>query len=324
MKKITLLFLTISILLTFFVSCKDGDSTNESQESTTKETQQTVDCSVTNMHKISNGKCVNCGIDETPGIFYGLDNSGHIVMSFTDYGTNRDIIIPYKYNGRPVVEISSSAFSHSSITSITIAEGILRIGQYSFYECDKLASISIPNSVTYIDKSAFYGCDMLSNITIPDSVVVIEEWAFTGCKNVTSLTVGENNPNFSAKGNCLINKAEKKIIFGNANSTIPSDGSVICIGEWAFNNITTLTDITIPEGITSIDDAAFMDCSELSNVSLPKSLTKIGDSAFHNCEKLNTIYYNGTESDWNNIEKGEHWIDSTNNYLIICSDTTIK
>ena len=64
---------------------------------------------------------------------------------------------------------------------------------------------------------------------------------------------------------------------------------VASIGAGAFVNCGRLTSITIPDGVTSIDNWAFHRCSSLTSVSIPNSVTTIGDFAFANCFGLNSI-----------------------------------
>ena len=52
------------------------------------------------------------------------------------------------------------------------------------------------------------------------------------------------------------------------------------IGENAFDTFSSLTEVTIPEGITRIDREAFSGCWRLKKISLPKTLRSIGSEAF--------------------------------------------
>lgn len=68
--------------------------------------------------------------------------------------------------------------------------------------------------------------------------------------------------------------------------TIPI--GVRSIEEWAFYACESLTSITLPEGLTSIN-GAFYFCSNLKSVSIPNSVTNIGNNSFHGCSSLVSI-----------------------------------
>ena len=57
-----------------------------------------------------------------------------------------------------------------------------------------------------------------------------------------------------------------------------------------MQNLTILTEIIIPESITTIDRYAFASNNGLLTVTLPKSITTIGMSAFQRCQNLATVY----------------------------------
>ena len=61
------------------------------------------------------------------------------------------------------------------------------------------------------------------------------------------------------------------------------------IGDRAFDYLTNLTSIIIPEGVTSIGSFAFLQCENLSSVSIPDSMISIGNNAFANCYNLTSI-----------------------------------
>ena len=77
------------------------------------------------------------------------------------------------------------------------------------------------------------------------------------------------------------------MIAGCSTSVIPTDGSV-----------------------TSIGDAAFAG-SGLTSIVIPVSVTSIGYQAFDDCSNLTTVYYTGSEAEWEQIVIG-----SDNDYLL--------
>ncbi len=98
--------------------------------------------------------------------------------------------------------------------------------------------------------------------------------------------------------------------------TIPE--SVTSIGSLAFYNCTSLKSITIPDSVTSIGDYAFSGCTSLKSITIPESVTSIGDYAFVYCTSLKTVYYTGTQKEWDKISIGR-----ANDYLtratLICN-----
>ena len=94
-------------------------------------------------------------------------------------------------------------------------------------------------------------------------------------------------------------------LFVGGEGTIP-DG-VKSIRYAAFQNCTSLENITIPNNVTSIGNCAFLGCTSLSSVTIPNNVISIGTSAFNNCTNLKTLKYKGTEAQWETISKGSNW-----------------
>lgn len=124
----------------------------------------------------------------TDGLQYTLNDTldGYMITAYT--GTSTEVIIPSHYYSLPVVSIEAGVFEDQTLlTSITLPEGLITIGDYAFKNCSALESILIPESVASIGIEAFYNCLSLTSIVIPTPE--IKASAFYLCSNLTSVTL---------------------------------------------------------------------------------------------------------------------------------------
>ena len=61
------------------------------------------------------------------------------------------------------------------------------------------------------------------------------------------------------------------------------------VTDITFNDMDSLTSVTLPNGMTEVNAFAFEDCINLTDVILPASVTTIGYRAFANCSSLTSI-----------------------------------
>lgn len=199
-----------------------------------------------------------------------------------EYNYSGDIVIPSVINGGiAVTGIESEAFCYSGVTSISLPNSLVSIGDDAFrYSC--LETIVIPNSVKSIGKGAFSKCNMLTSVTISESVTSIGADAFYGAHRLSSIVVKEGNKVYDSRNNCnaIIETETNTLIAGCKNTIMPN--TVMSIGDNAFYNCFDLASIAIPESVSSIGDWAFAGCRSLASITIPKSVTSIGDWAFGN------------------------------------------
>ncbi|MBQ4142494.1 MAG: leucine-rich repeat domain-containing protein, partial [Thermoguttaceae bacterium] len=81
-----------------------------------------------------------------------------------------------------------------------------------------------------------------------------------------------------------IDEELKKQLDGKFEYELTADGSVT-ITKYTRS----ATDVTIPDGVTSIGEGAFRDCYRLTSVTIPDSVTSIGNKAFSWCESLTSV-----------------------------------
>ncbi|MDE6633456.1 MAG: leucine-rich repeat protein, partial [Muribaculaceae bacterium] len=174
-----------------------------------------------------------------------------------------------------------------------IPESVTSIGRRAFSCCRVLSSVEIPNSVQTIGYDAFYGCSGLTSVVIPNSVTSIGTDAFNNCSGLTKAEFSsiESLCNISfggAKGNPLY-YAHHLYIDGEEVTEVVIPESVTSIGGYTFSGCRGLTSVVIGNSVTSIGGSAFDGCSSLASVEIPNSVKEIGGSAFSGCSGLTSM-----------------------------------
>jgi hypothetical protein len=167
----------------------------------------------------------------------------------------------------------------TSLTSITIPDGVTIIGNSAFRDCRSLAFIEMPSGITSIKEGAFAGCGALTSVELPETITEIEGFTFSDCAALTSIVLPDKITSIGPRtfNNC------------GALQSIEIPENVKTISREAFSDCAALTSIVIPKKVTSIENWAFSDCKSLEFVVVPASVAYIADNAFVGCKKL-TVY----------------------------------
>ena len=226
--------------------------------------------------------------------------------TFRDCKALRSVVI-----GKRVTAIGESAFNGcAALSEVKIPNSVITIENWAFSGCISLTAIDIPNSVTSIGGSAFSGCTRLSDLTIGNGVATIEDEAFRDCQSLTEVVIPEGVTYIGSDAfhNCrnltsvTIPKTLSEVgswaftTNGYISDIHISDLSAWCRisfvddganplyrGENLYLNGELVTDLIIPEGVTSIGNYAFIECNSLTSVTIPSSVTAIGKEAFRDC-----------------------------------------
>lgn len=233
-----------------------------------------------------------------------------------------DLYIPSRYDGKPVVAITESAFAGTELLSVTIPPSVTTIGAEAFRGCSNLESVTLPRGLETISQKLFYRCENLSEITLPESVKVIDEGAFAYCTDLesisfpegltsigssafsfceslfevtfpsTPLTLGSSAfansgiPEIEIPENVSLDQGESAFSSCKWLHTVTLKGSGK-IGKQAFENCVSLVDLTL--GSRTPGDCSFMDCTGLESVTIGEGVKEIGVSAFSGCTSLSEV-----------------------------------
>ena len=193
--------------------------------------------------------------------------------------------------------VSPSPTGHVTVPSSLGGFLVVGIGDYAFYGLYsahyKLESVTIPNGVTRIGKRAFSGCPNLTDVTIPTSMGVIGEDAFYGCSKLKDVHISDLSGwcqiKFSNRYANPLYQVHELYLNGEHVTKLVIPEGVTSIGSYAFAGCSGLTEVMFPNSVTNIGGVAFMDCSGLMELALPGSVVGIGNSAFSGCSGLTEI-----------------------------------
>ena len=272
-----------------------------------------TDCAQVNVQDDTNNEQQTANAEN--GFAYTVTGDEATITGYT--GSAKDVVIPSELGGKPVTAIADKAFYEYKTLNIYIPKTIKTIGEDAFpigsdetrficyegtenewaniavqkgnggldpehagvypwfrlYECNLSGDMVYQASDDAATLVRYFGSD--SKVDIPTElggkpVTEIGEWAFAYYSSLTEVTIPEG---------------------------------VTSIRAFAFRSCSSLTKAIIPEGVTSIGESAFQSCGSLTEVTIPKSVTSIEYFAFCDCGALATVYYGGTQEDWDALKK---------------------
>ena len=176
------------------------------------------------------------------------------------------------YEGTVTALGSNALLFNSNLTGIVIPEGVTKLGFQAFKGCSKLANITLPKSLTATESLVFDGCGGLA-----DGKLIVDDLAWW-----CSVSWGGpySTPLYYAKH--LYSVEDTEI----TNLVIPE--GVTSISNYAFYHCEAITSVTFPSTLESIGENAFA-YTGLTSVDIPVGFTEIAPSAFERCANLTSV-----------------------------------
>ena len=148
----------------------------------------------------------------------------------------------------------------SSIYYLSLPEGLTRIGNLAFYECENIGAVTLPNSVTEIGEMAFCKNRAMTMLALNQGLQIIGRSAFERCEKLQDLRI---------------------------------PGTVTAIGKHAFYMCSSLTYVTVPVSVTSMGSGVFAYCDKLARVDIEAFIEELPFWTFYGCDNLRVVNFHG-------------------------------
>ncbi len=217
-----------------------------------------------------------------------------------------------------LVRIGDQAFdSCDSLRSITLPDSLTTIENFAFGQCSRLETVAIGAGTTSIDYNTFDYCRSLKSITvsannnayssdsgilynkdktelicIPNAIkgevtipATVKSFAYksiNGRQEITAFNVEEGNRYIKSVDGIIYSADGKELICcpgGRTGSVTVSAGTEV-IGDYAFYDCNKITEVVLPDSLTTVGEYAFYLCSSVTKINLPDSIKTIGGWGF--------------------------------------------
>ena len=197
-------------------------------------------------------------IDTTSGntelVYISDDNNEY--KSIVSYDGDPILYIPSTNGELPVKYIAESVFENMDIQKVVFGSNIVNIGNYAFRNTMIEGKLTIPEGVTEIGVGAFANCENITEVILPSTLEKLGAGAFSGDTALASISFADGT-NF------------------------------VSLNERVFQNCTSLSSISLPTAVTTIDQYAFAGSGIISiNLS---NIININTFAFNACNSLSNL-----------------------------------
>lgn len=224
----------------------------------------------------------------------GVDVEGYVLKGYeaakaADYAAkdNLLLLIPQYYNDgvngeKPIIWIGDNAFKDFNVSEVTLPSSLMGIGAKAFMNT-KLQSIVLPAAVHSLGDNAFSGSEGLANVTIGGTISYLGATIFKDTAYEAQMPEADGFIFFDT---------QRTIIYSYVGTatTVTTPSSARSIVSGAFQGNTTITKLTLNDGVRYVGDYAFAGTA-LENVTIGKFFASMGVGVFQGCAALHTVKF---------------------------------
>ena len=210
--------------------------------------------------------------------------------------------------------IYSGAFCNSGLQQLNVPHSCTVFGPHVFDGCAALEDFRLPTEVQVIPPQLFRGCEMLKTVAIPARVGYIGEGAFENCRCLREIVlpwraiisnVGFIGPR-AFKGCTAVTRvsfhadpvyetADRSNLFLRKVASLQPTLNLsprLAIEASCFEGCTSLVDVELPIGISTLKSCAFKGCTSLESFWCPTGVVDMAVDTFAACTALYHLSFN--------------------------------
>ncbi len=291
MKKLLTLLLLAAMLTAPLAGCSDTDDT---PAKTTEGADQGTD----NIPEYNAAEA-----NPASDFEYEVGEDGEIAI--TRYiGTDTNVVIPEKIDGKNVTTITLYAFRRCDIVSVELPDTVTLLGTGVFEECESLTTVRLSRQLKEIGVDAFQNCTSLSSIDLPSSLITIRACAFKYCTSLKHIKIPKSvseygYESFARSGIESVELEDglkslgESMFIGCKLKEVSVPNSITILPRSVFSGNTNLESITLHEGLKEISSGAFGYNDKLTEIVIPASVEKVYEGFVEVCASIQSVKFQG-------------------------------
>lgn len=211
------------------------------------------------------------------------DSDIAIVKYSNEFATK--VTVPSRLDGLTVTaifgDVYDAAFDSNELTSIELPATLKVLGDRAI-GCWNLKTITIPDGLVEIGDEAFYNMSYKANaLKLPEGVT----------KLGVSWSRGFGSKLKTIKLPSTITEIPASCFYQTSFSELKLTDTIQSIGASAFEKMSYLKTLTLPNTLTVIPDRMVANSEKLAKITIPENVVSIGNDAFAGCTKLASVTY---------------------------------
>ena len=198
-------------------------------------------------------------------------------------GSETAVTVPETLDGHNVTSLGKDTYNNTGVTSVSIGDNIVEIGENTFTDCYALTEFKVSEGNKQFKSldGVLYNQDITVLVNYPTAKDDTEFVIPSTVETIGTSAIYETKLKKITFPESLVTIERHGVSYNAAlNDVDLSKTNLVNIEDFAFSYCTSLDNPIFPESLTYIGGGSFAGCSGLAELNLPENLTDIGQNAF--------------------------------------------